>query len=317
MDNTIFGRMSCIALGCDHYGGTIAERDALSFMDLYAEKGGNLLDTAHVYGQEVDDGPGTSETIVGRWLKSSGMRDKMIIVTKGGHPHIGRMHDSRINIRDLSNDLESSIVQLGTVPDVFLLHRDDVDVPVSEIVDILDSFVRAGMTKSVGVSNWSTERIDMARRYAAENGRQDILFSELQYSLAKTDRTAWGDDTIEIMESTSPISYYENSDMTYLTFSSQAKGFFSKVLSGLAGTLSAKAVGRFMSQENMQRAGRVGVLCGKYGLPPSAIVLSFILSHKGNPVAIIGASRMEQLEDTLSHTDLVLGPEELEFLVRG
>ncbi len=317
MYNTRFGRMSCIALGCDHYGETIPERDALSFLDLYAQKGGNLLDTAHVYGQKVDDGPGTSETVVGGWLRSSGMRDKMILLTKGGHPHIGRMHDSRINSRDLSNDLESSIAQLGTVPDIFLLHRDDEHVPVSEIVDMLDSFVRAGMTKSVGVSNWSTERIDEARSYAKKTGKEDLLFSELQYSLAKTDRAAWGDDTIEIMESTSPVSYYENSDITYLTFSSQAKGFFSKVLAGRTDTLSARAVARFMSKENLERAERVGTLCRKYGLPPSAIVLSFILSHGGSPVAIIGASRMEQLEDTLGNTDLILTQEEIGFLVRG
>ncbi len=312
-----FKILSKIALGCDHYGESISEKDALSFLDLYIEKGGNLLDTAHVYGQEYDDGPSTSEQVISKWLKSTGMRNEVVILTKGGHPHIGRMHDSRINGHDLKNDLEASIRQLGTTPDIFLLHRDDKSVPIPEIVDILDSFVSLGLTKTVGVSNWSISRINEARKYAQQNGKADILYSELQYSLAKTDQQTWGDDTIEIMDSTSSISYYENSDITYLTFSSQAKGFFSKVLMGKTDELSDRAKKRFLTKENLARAERVGKLCRKYGTEPAAIALAFILSHEGKAIAIIGASRMEQLENTLKNTNLILSPEDIGFLVSG
>lgn len=61
-------KLSNIALGCDHYGETISEENAIANLDLYLQKGGNILDTARVYGQDKPLGVSTSETLLGRWM---------------------------------------------------------------------------------------------------------------------------------------------------------------------------------------------------------------------------------------------------------
>ena len=71
-------KLSQIALGCDHYGAAIPEKTALARLDVFFEHGGNLLDTAHIYGQEEDGGPSSSEQVLGKWLRSNKSRKDMM-----------------------------------------------------------------------------------------------------------------------------------------------------------------------------------------------------------------------------------------------
>ena len=313
LDLPIIGKTARIALGCDHYGETIDETIALKQLDIYLEKGGNLLDTARLYGQKEDEGPSTSELLLGRYLKTID-RNNLIIATKGGHPHIGHMDQPRLDRKSLTNDITASLEQLGTAVDIYFLHRDWNAIPVGEIIETLNEFISLGYTKTLGASNWSTERIEEANEYAKKHGLVGFSFSELQYSLASTDRTTWGDDTIEIMNSTSSISYYEKSGMPYLCFASQGKGIFSKVLSGQENTLSERARSRFLTPINRERINRVGVLSARLGEKPEDIVLSYITSQSSNSIAIIGSSKPEQIKSSLTNPDLVLTEEMLEYL---
>ena len=158
LDLPVIGKVSRISLGCDHYGETIDEAIAIKQLDMYLERGGNLLDTARVYGQKIDEGPSTSELLLGKYLKTID-RGKVIIATKGGHPHIGHMDSPRLDRTSLTNDITASIEQLGTPPDIFFLHRDWRDIPAGELIEILNTFIEKGYTRSIGASNWSVERI--------------------------------------------------------------------------------------------------------------------------------------------------------------
>lgn len=313
LDLPTIGKVSRIALGCDHYGDAIAEDIALKQLEIYLESGGNLLDTAHVYGQKVDEGPSSSELLLGKWLKNTD-RDKLIIATKGGHPHIGHMDMPRLDRKSLTNDITSSIEQLGTYADIYFLHRDWKSIPAEEIIEILNDFIKAGYTKHIGASNWSTERIEEANNYAKEHDLVGFTFSELQFSLAATDRMTWGDDTIEIMNSTSDISFYEKTEMPYLCFSAQGKGIFSKVISGHEMDLSERARSRFLTPTNRERIKRVEILTKELDAKPEDIVLSYLTSQESNSIAIIGSSKPEQIKSSLANTDLILSKEMIEYL---
>ncbi len=78
--------LSQIALGCDHFGASIPEDVARSLLDTYVEMGGTLLDTAAMYGQQVTDGPSSSELVIGRWLAERGVADALTLVSKGCFP---------------------------------------------------------------------------------------------------------------------------------------------------------------------------------------------------------------------------------------
>lgn len=312
----IIGKTSRIALGCDHYGETIDESVAFKQIDIYLSKGGNLLDTARVYGQKEDDGPGSSEILLGKYLKSVD-RNSYILSSKGGHPHIGHMDRPRLNRTDLTNDIEASLDQLGTNIDIYFLHRDWPEYEVGEIMEILNDFVKKGYTKVLGASNWSVERIAEANEYAKAHDLVPFSFSQLQFSLAYTDKKTWGDDTIEILKSSSPISFYEETGMPYMCFSSQAKGIFSKYLSNNEDAISQRARDRFLTPMNIERIKRVGKLSKELGAKPEEIVLSYITSQESNSIAIIGSSKPEQITSSLENTDLTLTRAMINFLETG
>ncbi len=306
--------VSRIALGCDHYGETIPQDVAFSLLDLYAANGGNLLDTARVYGQQVDEGPSTSELTIGAWLKTNDCRKKIVLATKGGHPHIGRMHESRLDWKSLSNDINMSLEQLGTDHvDFWFLHRDDPQIGVDEIVDMLDEFITDGLTYHVGASNWTYERIADANDYAKQHGRRAFSVSEIQWSLAVCTPEQWGDDTLVCMDAASH-KWYKKQQLPVLCFASQAKGLFSKIIAGKADTLSERAKQRFMTEENMRRVDRCARLSRELEVSPAAVCLAYITSQNLPSIAIAGSSRIEQLRDSLSMADLELTPEQLAYL---
>lgn len=87
----------------------------------------------------------SSESVIGRWLRSRGCRDKVIISTKGGHPQLDDMSSSRLDPESLRCDLNRSLDCLGSdYADIYFLHRDDERIPVSEIMPILNEFVQSG-----------------------------------------------------------------------------------------------------------------------------------------------------------------------------
>ena len=187
-------------------------------------------------------------------------------------------------------------------------------MPVSEIMETLHSFVEKGYTRTIGASNWSTSRIDEANKYAKEHNLTPFSVSELQFSLAYTNKEIWGDSTLEIMNSKEQLEWYENTMLPYFAFSSQAKGLFSKALSGNINSLSDRAKQRFLSEQNIKRIERVGEVAKQYGASPSDIVLSYITSQRSNGFAIIGSSKPEQILDSLTNPDLVLPYSVLNYL---
>jgi len=144
---TDFGshRFSRLSLGTAPFGTAISRDTAFEIMDKYLDMGGNLLDTAAVYGF------GTSEKTIGEWMTSRGTRHRVFISTKGGHPAMPSW-EKRITEADIRADMEASLRHLNAdYTDIYFLHRDDEDLPVSEIMPILDRFVRSCGTGRAGV----------------------------------------------------------------------------------------------------------------------------------------------------------------------
>ena len=124
------------------------------------EFGVNILDTAIGYGG--------SEVSIGKWMSARNNRKDNILITKGCHPG---PEGKRVTPKDLADDLFRSLERLETdYIDIYLLHRDDLDLPVDPIVDALNEHFAAGRIKSFGGSNWTHQRIQEANDYAAKNG---------------------------------------------------------------------------------------------------------------------------------------------------
>lgn len=305
--NTKFSR---VVLGCDHFGETVPTDVAKKEMDLYLASGGTVFDTACAYGQQVPDTPSTSEVVVGKHLKSLD-RSSYIIITKGGHPPRSDFHHSRINEKSLKYDIMQSVDQLDTLPDWWLFHRDNPDIPAAELIDFANSYIDAGLLKNIGVSNWSVKRIEEANNWAAKHGKVQFSMSQLQFSLASCTKESWGDDTIEVMgEKTSSLDWYRKTKMPYTCFSSQGRGILQKLAEGRD---LGKAY-RFDLPVNRKLAQKVQEIAKRDKVSITAVCLAFITSQDSNSMAVVGASSPKQLEETLGSSDYTLTKEDMDAL---
>lgn len=303
-------RFSRVVLGCDHFGETVPSDFARREIDLYLSYGGNVFDTACSYGQQRPETPSTSEVLIGKHLRSLD-RSSYIIITKGGHPPRTDFHQSRITEKCLKYDIMQSLDQLGTVPDWWLFHRDNPDIPASELIDFANSYIDAGLMKNIGVSNWSVQRIEEANNWAAKHGKVQFTMSQLQFSLAACTQESWGDDTIQVMDSsTGNIDWYRKTGMPYTCFSSQGRGILQKLAEGRE---LGKAY-RFDLPANRKLAQKASVIAARDNVSISTVCLAFITSQDSNSMAVVAASSEKQLEETLLSSDYTLSPEDMESL---
>jgi len=121
-------------------------------LDRFYEAGGRSLDVANVYGN------GESAQAVGKWLAARGVRDDIVLYGKGCHPPYC---DPTL----VSSEVDKALTLLGVDRlDVFMLHRDDVELPVGSFAEGLSDQVAAGKIQGFGVSNWTLTRFFSRRR---------------------------------------------------------------------------------------------------------------------------------------------------------
>ena len=303
---------SVIALGTMDFGGKIEESRAREFMDAYMEIGGNFIDTARMYGDFVRRIQGGSEQVIGRWMEDRRCREKIVLGTKGGHPDLATMHTGRLSRTEILDDMQRSLENLRTdCVDIYWLHRDDPNRPVEDILESLTELVERGMTKHVGVSNWTPARIRAAQAAAQERGLQKLSANQPQFSLSR--QVIVEDDTLCQMDAQTYAMHLED-NMLCQPFSSQAKGFLTKMDAEGEQALSDKARRRFLCADNLEVLRRAQALSAQTGLSVNAISLAWLTSQPFGTFPIAGASRMEHIQALKEAGDAVLSAEQRDYL---
>jgi len=189
-------------------------------LDSVYEQGINTFDTAHVYGS------GECERSVGAWFNSRGLREKIVLIGKGAHLNQDRQ---RVTPFDISADIHDSLARFKTgYIDLYLLHRDDPDVPVGPIVERLHEHREKGQIHAYGGSNWSHERIAAANAYAEKHDLTPFAVSSPNFSLAEQAQPPWsGCITISGPSQKAARAWYQEQKTPLFTWSSLAGGFFS------------------------------------------------------------------------------------------
>src|SRR5690625_4772974 len=155
-------------MGSDYFTPEIMDK-VTQVMEDYLKIGGNIVDTAHIYAG------GKSEEALGIWMEEQNRRDDILIFTKGGHPNA---EGPRINKQAIQEEVDTSLERLRTdFIDMYALHRDDTNLPVGHILEILNEHVEAGKIGVLGASNWTVERLEEANAYAEKNGLVGFSFS--------------------------------------------------------------------------------------------------------------------------------------------
>jgi aryl-alcohol dehydrogenase-like predicted oxidoreductase len=287
--------LSRLALGTLGFSPATRERD-FALLDAWVEAGGTTIDTARVYGD------GDAETVLGRWLRERpGVRERVVIVTKGAHPQDGA---ARVTPAAIAQDLRGSLERLGGPVDLYLLHRDDPAVDAGELVDALDAHRRAGELRAFGVSNWTPARIEAANRHAAARGVPGVCCSSPHLSLATQNEPPWP-DCRSATDAASRV-WHARTRMLLLAWSAQAGGFF-------AGANGA-ATRVYQNDGNAERRRRAATLGRRGGHSANAVALAWVLAQPFPVVAIIGPHRVEHLRESLEALDVELEVDDVRWL---
>lgn len=282
-------------------------------LDMYQDIGGNFIDTARVYGL-TGDGHSLSERCVGDWLKARGNRERIVLTTKGGHYDLAT-RASRLSPTDITSDCEASLRDLGVdFIDLYWLHRDDERRPVEEIIDTLNALRCRGLIGALGASNWSAARMAAANEYAARSGQAGFVADQPQWSLAR--QFVCDDDTLVQMNA-ELYAFHARTGMAVVPFSSQAKGFYSKLAQGGLDALSDKARVRFARDENLRKLPVVQELARAHGVTVGAIALGYLTGQPFPVFPIVGITREQYIDDVRAAGELRLSPEEVSRLAEA
>jgi aryl-alcohol dehydrogenase-like predicted oxidoreductase len=181
---------------------------ATVMFDDYFEQGGNCFDSAFGYGG------GLCEKVLGQWVKNRGLRAQVVLLDKGAHT-------PNCNPTDLTKQLLVSLERLQTdYLDIYMMHRDNLEIPVGEFVDVLNEHLRAGRIRCFGGSNWSIERIEAANAYARKKGLTGFVAVSNNFSLARMVNPPW-DGCIASSDAQSR-EWFTRTQMPLLAWSSMA-----------------------------------------------------------------------------------------------
>ena len=299
--------VSPLCLGTGSYGTGIDEATAIALLDKFIELGGNVLDTANVYGKWGAEKTNTSEWIIGKWLKANGNRKDIVLCSKGCHYEMDTPHIPRVSPQALKEDLKESMDALGVDSiDLFYLHRDDPNVPVKVIVDMLHEAINNGLVRHVGVSNWTAERIQAVEAYASKQyGYHSFLTADqMMWNLAVPNKAEpAGPATLSMNDDL--FTWHQQTKTSVFAYSSQAKGYFSKALRDDFETNPAYGGVKadFQNNETNRRVELVRQIAQETGADGTQIALAWLMNQSFTTIPIIGCRTTEQLEGSFGALD--------------
>lgn len=286
--------LSVLALGTTVYR-HVPPDTPLDLLDAWLELGGTIVDTGREYG--------TAEATVARWLDERGVRDEVLVLTKGAHQDATR---KRVTPADITADLEESLSVLGLdLIELYLLHRDDPTQPVGPILENLNEHLRDGRIGVFGASNWSTGRLEEANAYAEAHGFHGFSCSSPALSLATQNEAPWPD----CISASDPASHawYARAGLPVFAWSSQAGGFF-------AGVTGPDVSRVYVNDGNLERLRRATELGRHKGASANQIALAWVLHRPFPTYALIGPQTIAELRDSVEALELELTEDECRWL---
>ena len=301
--------VSQYCFGCAFLGTNQSEEESFALLDRYYERGGRFLNTAHVYGK------GLSERIVGKWVRERGVRDQMIVTTKGGEDRRVKNLLAMDRTRVLRH-IDGSLKRAGfDYFDFFLFHVDDVSVSVEEALETMEEIRKAGKLRYYGCSNWTVKRQREARDYALAHGLSGFRVDEVEMNLTRVNRdnrthiSKWLDEEF--------AAYHQETGTAVGAYSPIAAGVLTKLIrDGDTRSWNSVKIRWYENDYNREVANRLKRLSDETGHTMSQLQLAYVLAQPyGFPTfAIVGSSSVEQLEENLGAFDVSMTPEMIGFL---
>lgn len=301
--------VSNLILGTMGFGTETPETEAFAILDAFLDAGGNMIDTADVYGG------GASEELLGRWRASRpDTTSRLVVATKARFGTGPDVNDAGTSRPHLHRALNTSLRRLGVEAiDLYQMHGWDPLTPVEETLSFLDAAARAGKIHYVGLSNVTGWQLQLILSTARAMGLQVPITLQQQYSLVCR----------EIEYEVIPAALHNQIGL--LPWSPLAGGFLSgKYTSDMANSGTRYGAGNAMfqyigkkfagTQRNWATIDAVRQIAEQIGATPSQVALSWVANRPAVSSTIIGARTIKQLSDNLAAAELQLDPEAISQL---
>ena len=290
-----------LGLGTVHFGTRLSEQACWQLLDRFVAAGGVLVDTAAIYNDLVAGEIRRSERILGDWLAARGNRDAVYLATKGAHPPLPfQPSEAGVRVRPgcIAADIDGSLRTLRVDRiDLYFLHRDDPEFPVAPLIDALNRACRSGKIGAFAASNWTTERIAEANRYAATSGQRGFEANQMLWNCGSTGMTPRADSSLIRMDADMK-RYHAKSELLATPYSALAQGYFQKLLAGGDG-VSAPGIVNYDTAVNRHLAQRLRKLSETRECNLTAVCLGYLVSHEFPVAPLVSPSTSEQLADSL------------------
>ncbi|KAF0815166.1 General stress protein 69 [Andreprevotia sp. IGB-42] len=298
-------QVSRLTLGTMTFGLQTDEATSHRILDKATAAGINLIDTADVYplGGNFET-VGKTEEIVGRWLK--GKRDQFIVATKAVGKTGPKPWDQGASRKHLVEAAEASLKRLGTdYIDLYQLHSDDANTPLDETIAALDDLVRSGKVRYIGVSNFLAYRLARAlgkqdarrlARFVSVQPRYSLLFREIERELLPLAQE----------EGLAVIPY--NPLAGGLLTGKHKPGAPTEGTRFTLGSAAGRYQERYWHEREFQTVTALQAASADAGVSLTTAALAWVLSNPAITSPLIGASRPEQLDETLAAASYTLDP---------
>ncbi len=294
--------ISLLILGTMMYSPAQYEHST-NMLDTFFDAGGNALDTAHIYGG------GNSQKLIGLWMKERDNRTEVFLIDKGGHPQGGI--PNRVSPEYIKQDLDENLKRLETdYIDLYMLHRDDINISVSTIIDYLNEEIDLGRIRAIAASNWTPKRIVEANTYAKENKLNGFVACSNNISLAVPMEPMWG-GCVNVDDDAR--RWHIESQFPLMPWSSQARGFFSGAFTPEKRD-NGDMVRVYYNDDNFERLSRAKKIGEKYGFSPIQVSLAYSLNLPFPIFPIVGPANLDEMNSSLGALNLELSVDEMAWL---
>ena len=311
MKYTLLGRtgvtVSRLCLGCMSFGSpkwrswVLDEAAARPFFRRAIEAGINFFDTADMYSL------GASEEVTGRALKEFARLDECVVATKVFNPMTDGPNMGGLSRKHIVQGCEASLRRLGLETiDLYQVHRFDPQTPIDEMLSALDHLVRQGKVRYIGASSTSAWRFAQALSASERNGWARFATMQNHYNLLYRE------------EEREMIPLCESAGVGVMPWSPLARGLLAGTRHSPSDAASTKRAEtddftrKLYDQPGDQEViDAVRKVAQARGVPPAQVAMAWLLSKPGVTAPIVGASRLEHLEDAILALDLMLNEEEV------
>jgi aryl-alcohol dehydrogenase-like predicted oxidoreductase len=293
-----------LVLGGNVFGWTIDRDQSFSVLDAFHELGGRMIDTAEGYSRWVPGNRGgESETIIGAWMESRGVRAEMRVATKTG---MGGQPDA-LRPDTVARALEASLERLRTdYVDLYYAHRDDGVTPLDEVVEAYDTAFRSGRARELGASNYNAERLKAVTATADRLGARPFTVLQPLYNLVSRDSYEGPLQDLCVARNIAVTPY-----------SGLASGFLSGKYQSAAdweGANRASAVEHAAANGGWEVLATVRQIAREIGRTPAQVALAWLNAQPGVAAPIASATTREQVIDVVGIASLSLSEDHIHAL---